>query len=424
AVWVLAEETAADPAALLEALYVWERVSFGGVPSLWSAMLERVERGEAGAPRGLVAVLLGGEALPQELARRTRAMFPGAAIWNHYGPTEATVNTTVARVDGAGRPSLGRPIANVRVYVLDGRGEPVPAGLPGELYVGGAGVARGYLGRPGLTADRFVPDAFGGGAGARLYRTGDRVRWLPAGELEFLGRIDHQLKIRGFRVEPGEIEAALRTHEQVREAVVLLREDVPGRQGLVAYVTGGAGTQVAPAELRGRLAELRRHVAERLPEYMVPGSFVALESIPKTSGGKVDRRALPAPEWIAEEEHVAPRTVVEELVAGIWAELLGTERVGVTASFFAMGGHSLLATQVVSRLRETLGVEVPLRTLFEMPTVEALSRVVEDRLLGALDPGQVAEHLERLEPDPDPDAARTPGPAAEGEPAFHRHSRT
>jgi amino acid adenylation domain-containing protein len=412
AVWVLPEETATDPAALLEALSGEERVSFGGVPSLWSAMLERVERGEAAAPRGLVAVLLGGEALPQELARRTRAAFPGVAVWNHYGPTEATVNTTVARVDGARRPSLGRPIANARVYVLDARGEPSPLGAPGELYVGGAGVSRGYLGRPELTAERFVPDAFGGGAGARLYRTGDRVRWLPDGTLEFLGRMDQQLKIRGFRVEPGEIEAALRTHEQVREAIVLFREDVPGRPRLVAYVTGGAGTRVAPAELRARLAELRRHVAERLPEHMVPAAFVALESIPTTSGGKVDRRALPAPEWDAEEEHVAPRTAVEELVAGIWAEVLEVERVGVTASFFALGGHSLLATQVVSRLAETFGVEVPLRTLFETPTVEALSRIVEDRLLGALDPGQVAEHLERLEHDEDPDAARTPGPAA------------
>ena len=283
AAWVLAEETATDPAALLAALSGEERVSFGGVPSLWSAVLERVERGEAAPPRGLAAVLLGGEALPEELARRTRAVFPGVAIWNHYGPTEATVNTTVARLEGAERPSLGRPIANVRVYVLDARGEPAPPGVPGELYAGGAGVARGYLGRPELTAERFVPDALGGGAGERLYRTGDRVRWLPGGELEFLGRIDHQLKVRGFRVEPGEIEAALRTHEQVREAVVLLREDVPGRPLLVAYVTGGAGTRAAPAELRDRLAELRRHVAERVPEYMVPGAFVALESIPTTS---------------------------------------------------------------------------------------------------------------------------------------------
>ena len=414
AVWVLPEETATDPAALLAALSAEERVSFGGVPSLWSAVLERVERGEAAPPRGLVAVLLGGEALPPELARRTRAAFPGVAIWNHYGPTEATVNTTVARVDGAERPGLGRPIANVRVYVLDARGAPLPAGLPGELYVGGAGVARGYLGRPELTAERFVPDALGGEAGARLYRTGDRVRWLPAGELEFLGRIDHQLKVRGFRVEPGEIEAALRTHPGVREAVVLLREDVPGRQRLVAYVAGAAGTRVAPAELREILAELRRHAAERLPEYMVPAAFVALERLPTTSRGKLDRRALPAPEWTDEDEHVAPRTVVEELVAGTWAEVLGIERVGVTASFFALGGHSLLATQVVSRLREALGVEVPLRALFETPTVEALAGIVEDRLLGALDPGQVAEHLERLGPDEDPDAARTPGPAAQG----------
>jgi acyl-CoA synthetase (AMP-forming)/AMP-acid ligase II/acyl carrier protein len=343
-----------------------------------------------------VAVLLGGEALPDDLLRRTRERFPGVAIRNHYGPTEATVNATVARLDQAERPTLGGPIANVRVYVVDARGAPVPQGVPGELYVGGAGVARGYLGRPELTAEKFVPDGFGEAPGARLYRSGDRVRWLPAGELEFLGRVDHQLKVRGFRVEPGEIEAALRTHERVRDAAVLLREDVPGRQRLVAYVTGDAGVEVGPAELRELLAELRGYLAERVPEYMVPGAFVGLERLPLTPNGKLDRRALPAPEWTPGEEHVAPRTVVEELVAASWAEVLGLERVGVTENFFALGGHSLLATQVVSRLRETLGVEVPLRTLFELPTVEALARTVEDLLIGALDAGQMAEHLERL----------------------------
>ncbi|HEU0079696.1 MAG TPA: amino acid adenylation domain-containing protein, partial [Longimicrobiaceae bacterium] len=286
AVWVLPESVATDPEALLEALGERERVGFGGVPSLWSAVLERVERGDAPAPRGLVAVLLGGEELPEELVRRTRARFPGAAIWNHYGPTEATVNTTVARVDAAERPTLGRPVANVRVYVVDAYGAPTPGGVPGELYVGGAGVSRGYLGRPELTAEKFVPDPFGGEAGARLYRSGDRVRWLPGGELEFLGRIDHQVKVRGFRVEPGEIEAALRTHELVRDAVVLLREDVPGRQRLVAYVTGEAGAGATPAELRGHLAGLREYLAERVPEYMVPGAFVGLERLPVTANGK------------------------------------------------------------------------------------------------------------------------------------------
>jgi amino acid adenylation domain-containing protein/non-ribosomal peptide synthase protein (TIGR01720 family) len=393
AAWVLAEETATDPAALLEALSAEERVSFGGVPSLWSAVLERVERGEAAAPRGLAAVLLGGEALPDELVRRTRAAFPGVAVWNHYGPTEATVNTTVARVDGAERVSLGRPIAGARVYVVDVLGSPVPAGVAGELYVGGAGVARGYLGRPGLTAERFLPDPLGTEAGARLYRTGDRVRWLPGGELEYLGRADHQVKVRGFRVELGEIEAALRSHGQVREAVVLLREDAPGGQQLVAYVTGRAGERIAPGELR-------EHLAERLPEHMVPAAIVPLERMPVTSGGKVDRGALPAPERTAEEEHVAPRTEVEERVAAIWAEVLGLETVGVEESFFELGGHSLLATRVISAVRKRLGAELPLRALFEAPTVAGLAGRVEAALGAARSaPGRI---LRRADDGPAP----------------------
>ncbi|HEX2091740.1 MAG TPA: amino acid adenylation domain-containing protein, partial [Longimicrobiaceae bacterium] len=224
AVWVLPEETVADPGALLEALTTRERVSFGGVPSLWSALLERVRVGEGPKPEGLVAVLLGGEALGPELLERTLAAFPGVAVWNHYGPTEATVNTTAVRVEDPARVTLGRPIANLRVYLLDGRGSPVPVGVPGELYVGGAGVSRGYLGRPALTAERFVPDPFAGEPGARLYRSGDRARWLPTGELEYLGRIDHQVKVRGFRIEPGEVEMALERHPGVREAAVVAQE--------------------------------------------------------------------------------------------------------------------------------------------------------------------------------------------------------
>ncbi|HEX7242145.1 MAG TPA: phosphopantetheine-binding protein, partial [Longimicrobiaceae bacterium] len=302
-----------------------------------------------------------------------------------------------------GDPPIGRAVANTQLYVLDGRLEPVPVGVAGELYIGGVGMARGYLGRPELTAERFVPDPHRGVAGARLYRTGDVGRRRADGEIEFLGRTDHQVKVRGYRVELGEIEAVLRGHEQVREAVVLLREDVPGQQRLVAYVTGEAGAELTAAELRGHLARLRAYLAERLPEYMVPSAFVVLEQLPVTSNGKIDRRALPAPERASEEEYVAPRTAVEELVAEIWAELLRLERVGVTENFFQLGGHSLLATQVVSRLRKTLGIEVPLSAMFEQPTVEALTRIVEDRLIGTLDADQMAEHLE-LDPEQDPAA--------------------
>ncbi|HEU4557572.1 MAG TPA: amino acid adenylation domain-containing protein, partial [Longimicrobium sp.] len=265
---------------------------------------------------------------------------------------------------------IGRPLGNVRLYVCDALGIPQPAGVPGELLIGGAGVARGYLGRSAMTAERFVPDPFGGEPGARLYRTGDRARWRVDGSLEYLGRLDGQVKIRGFRIEPGEIEAALRGHEGVTDCVVVPREDVPGNPRLVAYVAGGVEAD-----------ELRAHLRRSLPEYMVPAAFVVLERLPLTPNGKLDRKALPAPEQAAEaDQYVAPRTPVEERLAGIWAEVLRIGRVGVTESFFELGGHSLLATRVVSRIREVFAVEVPLRALFEGPTVAELAgRVAELR---------------------------------------------
>jgi amino acid adenylation domain-containing protein len=241
----------------------------------------------------------------------------------------------------------------------------VPIGVPGELYVGGAGVARGYLNRPELTAERFVEDPFAPG---RLYRTGDRVRWMADGTLEYLGRLDEQVKIRGFRIELGEIEARLAEHPEVREAVVLAREDVPGDRRLVAYVVGAVEADA-----------LRAHLRQSLPEYMVPGAFVALDALPLTANGKLDRKALPAPELAsAEDRYVAPRTPVEEVLAGIWAEVLRLERVGVTESFFDLGGHSLLATRLVSRVRVVFGVELALRALFEGPTVAELAKAVEE----------------------------------------------
>ncbi|HEX8321344.1 amino acid adenylation domain-containing protein, partial [Longimicrobium sp.] len=313
----------------------------------------------------LRTVVSAGEAVDAATVERWSV---GRAFVNAYGPTEATVCAASAACEADGRaPAIGRPLENVRVYVLDAAGQPAPAGVPGELYVGGVGVARGYLGRPGLTAERFVPDAFGV-AGGRLYRTGDRVRWSAGGELEFLGRVDHQVKVRGFRIEPGEIEAALSAHAEVRGARVIVREDQPGEKRLVAYVVGGV-----------EAAGLRAHLRESLPEYMVPAAFVALEQLPLTPNGKLDVRALPAPELAPEEDrYLASRTPTEEVLAGIWAEVLRLERVGVEESFFELGGHSLLATRVVSRIREVFGVEVPLRALFEGPTVAELAVRVEE----------------------------------------------
>jgi len=314
----------------------------------------------------LRTITVAGEALPAELVARWGG---GRRLWNLYGPTEATIWSTAAECSDAGRkPDIGGPISNVRAYVLDAGFEPLPLGVPGELYLGGAGVARGYLGRPGLTAERFVPDPFGGEAGARLYRTGDRVRWTGEGRLDFTGRMDHQVKVRGFRIEPGEIEARLAGHPGVREAVVVAREDVPGDRRLVAYVVGDdtAGADV-----------LRAHLGESLPEYMVPAAYVRMDELPLTPSGKVDRGALPAPEGgaFAARGYEAPLGETEAALAGIWAEVLGIERVGRWDNFFELGGHSLLAVQVISLMRE-IDLHVEVQALFEAPTLAALAAEV------------------------------------------------
>jgi acyl carrier protein len=259
----------------------------------------------------------------------------------------------------------------------------VPPGAGGELLIGGAGLARGYLGRPDLTAAAFVPDPFGSESGERLYRTGDRVRFHGAeGVLEFLGRVDEQVKIRGFRIEPGEVENALSSHPEVRSAAVAVHEESPGSPRLVGYLVPADPAQ-AP-----NVSELRRFLAGKLPEYMIPTAFVTLAELPLAPGGKVDRRALPAPENLRpqlEREYVAPESPVEEALAEIWAEALGLDRVGVKDNFFELGGHSLLATQVVARTRERLQVDLQLITLFQLPTVEQLAVVVEEMILDKLE---------------------------------------
>ncbi|HEV2735654.1 MAG TPA: amino acid adenylation domain-containing protein, partial [Longimicrobiaceae bacterium] len=348
------------------------------VPALMRKVVNEVSASRGTLP-GLRRAFVGGDAVPPALAGAMRDVFPGAEVRVLYGPTEGTVICAAHLMTGeeaAGRHPLGRPLGNAPLYVLDGAGEPVPVGVPGELCIGGAPVARGYLGRTELTADRFLPDPFSGEAGGRMYRTGDRVRWGAEGTLEFLGRIDQQVKIRGFRIEPGEVEAQFAAHPGVSEAVVVVREDVPGEKRLVGYVV--------PSGQGVRAEELREHLRARLPEHMVPSATVVLESIPLSPNGKVDRRALPAPDGAGSTEFVPPRTPAEGAVAEIWAETLRLERVGVTASFFELGGHSLLATRVVSQVRRVFGVEVPLRALFEGPTVAELAgRVEEIRRAGA-----------------------------------------
>jgi amino acid adenylation domain-containing protein len=336
-----------------------------------------------GIPRSVRTVSLVGEPLRGDLARGLYALGHVREVWNLYGPTEDTVYSTASLVEAGadGDPPIGRPVAGTRAYVLDRRLEPAPAGVAGELYLAGQGLARGYLARPHATAERWVPDPFAAEAGARMYRTGDRARWRPDGTLEYLGRVDRQVKVRGFRVEPGEVEAALHRHPGVREAAVEARGDTVGTLRLVGYVAPSDEAAGAPAA-----AELRSFLRDLLPEHMVPTAWVVLEALPRTSSGKVDRKALPAPDGAhadAGREPVPPRTATEAALVEIWAEVLGLERVGIDDSFFELGGHSLLATQVVSRVRERLGAVLPLRAVFQELTVERLARRVDERRDGA-----------------------------------------
>jgi amino acid adenylation domain-containing protein len=347
------------------------------VPSAAAELLR-----EGGIPPSVRTLVLGGEAVPAGLVRALRADDPGRRIFDAYGPTEATIYSTLGLIpdEVTGAPTIGRPVPGDRAVLLDPDLQPVLPGVPGEIWLGGRGLARGYLGRPELTADHFRPDPTGE-PGARLYRTGDLGRLLPDGRIEFLGRRDHQVKVRGFRIELGDIEAALARHPGIASAVVVDRRDpdAPGEARLVAYAVPRSGMQPAgpwAAELRGFLGRV-------LPAYMVPSAFVVLDSLPLTPTGKLDRRALPAPNqggsgplgpWIA------PRTPVEEVLCGIWAQAFGLERVSAGDDFFDLGGHSLLATQLISRIRETFGRELPLRALFDAPVLSDLARVVEDAL--------------------------------------------
>ncbi len=356
------------------------------------------------AETSLGLVVVGGEALPASTARAWREIQPGVRLMNEYGPTETVVGCCSYEVpesiDRATTIPIGRPVANTRIHVLDGHGEPVPVGAVGELYVGGAGVARGYLDRPELTAERFVADPFSAGPGARMYRTGDLARYLPDGNLEFLGRSDHQVKVRGYRIEPGEIEARLCEHPAVREAVVIAREDTAGALCLVAYVTGtGAGQSESAAPPGDLVAALRRHLAEQLPAYMVPSAFVRLDALPLTTSGKLDRKALPAPdgEAVLQGAYEAPEGDIEETLAALWAELLGLERVGRHDHFFELGGHSLLAVTLMERLRG-LGLGTEVRDLFATPTLAELAATLGSHRDVAVPPNVITPASQTITP--------------------------
>ncbi|HYH80302.1 MAG TPA: amino acid adenylation domain-containing protein [Longimicrobium sp.] len=357
-----------DPAALAAAVADGGITILQIVPTLLRAITDLPGVRFPGVRR----LFVGGEAFSSQLAARAAEIFPSAEIVNLYGPTETCIDATAYRVrggePGAGVP-IGRAVSNTRAYVVDSAGNPCPVGVPGELFVGGVQVARGYHGRPGVTAGAFVPDPFAPAPGARMYRTGDRVRWSAGGELEYLGRLDLQVKLRGFRIEPGEVEAVLRAHPAVGDAAVVVREDAPGTARLVGYVTPIAGDSVD-------VDAVRDHAVSRLPEHLVPAAFVVLDALPLTASGKVDRAALPAPR-AGGGEAGRPLTATEEVLASIWMELLGVPGVAPGDGFFEVGGNSLLAAQLVGRVRSVLGVELPLRAVFEAPRLAALAARVD-----------------------------------------------
>jgi acyl-coenzyme A synthetase/AMP-(fatty) acid ligase/acyl carrier protein len=354
----LPEAVRTDPAALTDYLERHDIQGLDCTPSHLRMLLERgLDRNTA-----LKFILVGGEALDplwSQLANNDTF-----ASYNLYGPTECTVDSVGCRVTNDTPATIGKPLANVEVYVLDEDLNPAGIGMVGELYHGGPGVGRGYLNRPELTAERYIPHPFSHEPGARLYRTGDLVKYQPDGNLVFLGRCDQQVKLRGHRLELGEIQSVLMTHPAVKDAAVLLHEAT--EKLLVAYVV----VEESPTDSK----ELRQYLRDRVPDYMVPAAIMELDQLPLTRNGKLDRSRLPAPAFGPQQEtFVAPRTPAEESLAQIWSEVLNVERVGVNDNFFDLGGHSLLATQVFSRMQDVFGVELPLRALFEAPTVAELA---------------------------------------------------
>jgi acyl-coenzyme A synthetase/AMP-(fatty) acid ligase/acyl carrier protein len=340
------------------------------VPSLLRALLE-VEPELGGRVPHLRLWVSSGEALGRDLVRRFRESVPRAVLLNLYGSSEVSADSTfheVGYADALAGVPIGRPIDNTGIYILDGRQQPVPIGVAGELYIGGHGLARGYLNRPELTAERFVANPFSGEAGARMYRTGDRARYRSDGTIEYLGRLDSQVKVRGFRIELGEVESALAAHPDVAKAVAVAREENTGDRRLVGYIVVKNGA---------RPTDILDFVRGWLPGHMVPSALVLVEALPLTPSGKVDRRALPAPGAVRRQAAEPPRTATEATLADMWAALLGLPEVGVNEDFFELGGHSLLAAQLVARIEEVFRTKLPLRSLFEAPTVARLAALIE-----------------------------------------------
>jgi aspartate racemase len=374
------------------------------LPTLyWHELTVRLSTEGCLLPPSVRVLIIGGErALPEQVAMWHRHVGPQVQLFNTYGPTEATIAATrcllAAPTGGEMELSevpIGRAISNVQVYVLDERLKPVPVGVPGELHIAGAGLVRGYLNRPELTAEKFIPHPFSSTPGARLYKTGDVARYLPDGNLEYVGRKDRQIKIRGFRIELAEIELALAQHTAIQEAYLTVYEDQPGQKRLVAYVV----CDQSETALTG--SALRKFLKERLPDYMIPASFIFLDHLPLNSSGKVDQKALPEPDRSRpemEEGYVAPRTPTEELLAGIWAELLRVERIGIYDDFFDLGGHSLMATQIISRVREAFQVEISLRTFFQGANIFELAQAIEtSERVDNVDVDEIAKALAQLE---------------------------
>jgi amino acid adenylation domain-containing protein len=371
---IIPDQVLQDLAAFVRALAEHRITRLWVVPSLLRAMLGAFPDLQQRLPR-LRFWVTSGEALSRELYQQFQNCMPDSVLYNLYGLSEAwdvSWYEPDPQHDGLPRVPIGRPIANTQTYILDAHLQPVPIGVPGELYVGGVGVARGYVNRPELTAERFIPNGFSDEPGARLYKTGDLARYLPDGNIDYLGRMDHQVKIRGFRLELGEIETVLAEHPAVRQTAIITAEDRSGDKRVIAYMV--------PAREQASVRDLRSFLKRTLPDYMVPSTFVWLDALPLTSSGKIDRGALPSLDHarpLLEEPFVAPQTPVAQHVAAIWGALLGLEQVGIHDNFFELGGHSLLAIQVVSRIRDAMHVEVPLLSLFETPTVAGFSTSIE-----------------------------------------------
>ena len=365
---------AQSPSDLLQLLRTQAVTILSLTPSAARHLLDVINRISSGDDLSLRRFICGGEALPSNLAAELLEL--KVPLWNFYGPTESTVWATIKRVEPENLPggaiSIGRAICDLETYILDQNLGTVSAGLEGELHLGGPGLARGYLNRPGLTAERFVPNAFGNQPGARLYKTGDLARFLPDGNIEYLGRIDHQVKVRGYRIELGEIEAALEAYPGIEKSVLMAREDQPGSKRLVAYI-------VPRPEATLSVSVLRSYLKEKLPEYMVPAIFLLLEAFPLTPNGKIDRRALPSPDEtrpLLDGRSVAPRDPTEFQLVSIWENLLGIQPVGVLDNFFEIGGDSLLAVRLFAQIKEAFGESLHLATLFQAPTIDELARII------------------------------------------------